>query len=175
MKSYLYIATSSSSRFKDWQTNCSPQQRLIKSRLWNVHQELFYLERCSLNKGFEKSCIINTIRHIWKNYIATGSVCLEHFYFIFFYYYSLVLTKDAGLRLWFALLKRKVQQPAQFLERILPACFHSVWRNSLQEEIKTPGQLNCFAWPCQPVSSFVPMCLAVSWTRNTCSQLSCDH
>lgn len=84
MKSYLYIATSSSSRFKDWQTNCSHQQRLIKSRLWNVHQELFYLERCSLNKGFEKSCIINTIRHIWKNYIATGSVCLEHFYFIFF-------------------------------------------------------------------------------------------
>lgn len=97
-----------------------------------------------------------------------GKLCCHWIYllgtFLFqlyiFFFNSLVLAKDAGLRLQFALLKRKAEQAAHFL-RILPACFHSIWRNSLKREIKSPGQFSSFSWPCQAVSSFVPVWLVV--------------
>lgn len=50
-----------------------------------------------------------------------------------------MLTKDTGLRLHFVLLKRKVQQLVQFLQRILPAYFHVVWTNSHQKDKITSG------------------------------------
>lgn len=79
-KADLHIATSSPSGFKDGWIYCSPQERLINRRLWDVHQELFYLERCNFNKWYEKNCIVNATYYIRKNYIATGSICTEHLY-----------------------------------------------------------------------------------------------
>lgn len=87
-----------------------------------------------------------------KNYVATGTFFPWNILISVLFFNSSMLTKDTGLRLQFVLLKRKVQQLVQFLQRILPAYFHVVWTNSHQKDKITsgpPGPANLWVHLCQ--------------------------
>lgn len=130
---------------QDWKTCCWRQtcEMLIGISDW---------ERCNWNKGPEKNSNINTTYYIWEKLRCHRNFFAWNILISVLFFNSSMLTKDTGLRLHFVLLKRKVQQLVQFLQRILPAYFHVVWTNSHQKDKITsgpPGPANLWVHLCQ--------------------------